>query len=196
MKEYLEAEGTKSKVTEAIMRAFCLDKEASQQCLDFIRSHQEILSDEEFFQYSKLEQNELNWVSEFVSEEGEYYISVKKSTIFLASLYLRNTVPYFNMIKDIGGFFGIYNLKGSYLKLNTCEGYLCIMLELARNRRHGADKNLLKKFKGECCNNHLDCKYKGNGMCNCSKETAEIICEELWKQGIVKKKGGKYFYIL
>lgn len=196
MKEYLEAEGIKSKVIEEVMQAFCLDKEASRQCLDFIGSHKEILSDDEFFQYSKLEEYEINGVAEFVSEEGEYYISIKKSTIFIASLYLMNTVPYFNSIKEIGTFFGMYNLKGSYSKLNTYEGYLCMMLELARNRRNGADKNLLKKYKGECCNNQLDCKYKENGMCNCSKEMVETICEELCKQGIVKKKGSRYFYIL
>lgn len=196
MKEYMEAEGTKSKVTDAIMQAFCLDKEASEQCLDFIRNHQEILSDEEFFQYSKLEEYEIEGVSEFVSEEGEYYISIKKSTIFLASLFLLKTIPYFNTIKDIFSFFGIFNLKGSYVKINTYDGYLCIMLEIARNRKRGVDKNLLKRFKGECCNNQLDCKYNENGLCNCRKETVEEICEDLREQEIVKKRGDRYFYIL
>lgn len=196
MNEYVEAEGTKSAVEEAMMQAFCLDKETSAQCLDFIRNHLEILSDEEIFQYSKLEEYEIDGLSEFVSEEGEYYISIKKSTIFLVSLFLDNTVPGFSELKDVGTFFGLFSLKGSYAKLDTYEGYLCIMMELARNRRRGADKNLIKKFKGECCNNHLDCKYKENGMCKCGEERVEAICEELWKQGVVKKRGGRYFYVL
>lgn len=196
MEEYMEAEGTKAQVIEAVMQTFSLDRDASKGCLDFIRDHQKILSDEEFFQFSKLEEYEMAGVSEFVSEEGEYYISIKKSTVFLAALYLRNKIPFFKNMKDIAGFFGIGNLKGAYLKLDTFQGYMCIMLELAKNRRCGADKSLLKKFKGECCNNQLECKYQVHGQCSCNTEIVEGICEDLWKQGVVDKKGRKYFYIL
>ena len=196
MEEYIEAEGTKYKVVEAIMRTYSLDRTTSEECLDFIKNNQEILSEEEFFQYSKLDEYEIDGVSEFVSEEGKYYISIKKSTFFLASLCLRSKIPYFNMIKDISGFLGMYNLKGSYMKLDTYEGYLCIMLELARNRRNGAEKNLLKGFKGECCNNQLDCKYNEDGLCNCSEKIVEGICEDLVQQGVVKKRRGRYFYVL
>ena len=195
MKEYMEAEGTRQVVTEAIMQAFGLGQEASKECLAFITNNQEILSEEEFIQYSKLEEYEIEGISEFVSEEGRYYISVKKSTIFLASLYLREMFPYFDMINDIGTFFGFYNLKGSFAKLDSKEGYLCILMELARNRRQGADQNLLKRFKGECCNNQLNCKYNQNGLCGCSKQIVGDICEDLAKRGVVKKRGSKYFYI-
>ena len=196
MKEYVEAEGTKRVVTEAIMQAFGLEEETSNRCLTFIKSNQEILSDEEFFQYSNLEEYETDGVSEFISEEGKYYISIKKSTILLVSIFLRETVPYFGIIEDIGVFFGLFNLKGSFTQLDTNQDYLCILLELTRNRKHGADKNMLKKYKGECCNNQLKCKYNLNGMCSCGKENVEEICEYLAEQAVIKRRGRKYFYVM
>lgn len=195
MKEYMEAEGTKLMVTEALRQAFDLDEEASEQCLAFIKGHQEILSEEEFFQYNKLEEYEVDGLSEFISEEGGYYISIKKSTIFLVCLYLQEKVPFLRTVEDMGEFFGLTPLKGAYVKLDASRGYLCIMLELARNRRRGADKSLLKKFKGECCNNQLKCRYNENGMCRCDKERVEEICEDLAEHAIIKKKGSKYYYV-
>lgn len=194
MREYVDAEGTREAVTEAMMQTFSLDREASEQCLDFIQNHTELLSEDEFFQYSRLEEYEISGVSEFVSEEGEYYISIKKGTIFLLGLYFRNKIPFFRDMKDLAAFFGIGNLKGSYAKLDAREGHLCVMLELARNRRQGIDKNLFRKWKGECCNNQLDCKYKEAGRCRCGVEDVNEICEQLWKSGIVEKKGSRYYY--
>ena len=185
MEEYIEAEGTKTKVIEEIIQTVFLDggynnameqcREVSKQCLDFIRNNQEILSDDEFFQYSTLEEYVSMGVSEFVSEEGKYYISIKKSTFFLVILYLKKEIPYINVVEDMFKTFGMYELKGVYTKLDPYEGYLCIMLELARNRRHGADKKLLNRFNGECCNNHIDCKYNENGLCKCNEEIVAKI---------------------
>ena len=86
---YVESEGTRSKIIESIMQECGLDREYGEQCLSFIKKNQEILSGDEFFQYSRLEEHEVEGVSEFISEEGKYYISLKKSTIFLVVLYVR-----------------------------------------------------------------------------------------------------------
>lgn len=196
MGEYVDFEGSKDKVVEGIMEACQLDRETAELCLDFIKDNQEILSDEEFFQYSRMEEYEIAGVSEFVSEGGSFYISLKKGTIFLVMLYLEIKIPGFAMAKVVADFFDISGTKGSFLKLDEREGYLCIMLELARHRRNGIGKTMLKVFDGECCNNQLKCKYNENGMCNCDESIVEKICEKLTEQRIVKKRGKKYFYIL
>lgn len=193
--EYVEASGTKSSVIETIMLACSLEESVSRECLKFIKENTEILSDEEFFQYSKLEEYEIDGISEFISEEGEYYISIKRTTLFLITLYLKYKFPCLNVAADILGFLELFNLKGSCVKLDEKQGYLCIMMELARRRKHGAKKDMLNEYKSECCNNHLDCVYNENGKCNCNDSFVEKVCEYFLSCRIVVKKGDKYFYI-
>lgn len=90
----------------------------------------------------------------------------------------------------------LFNIKGGYIKLDEKQGYLCILMELARRRKHGAKKDMLTKFKGECCNNHLECVKNENGKCNCNESFVEKVCEYFLSCGIVAKKGKKYFYIV
>lgn len=196
MEEYVDIEGSKAKVAEGIMEACSLDQETVELCLDFIKNNQEILSKEELFQHCQMEEYEAEGISELVSEQGAFYISLKKSTIFLAILYMGNKVPGFKMAKAAAEFLGISGPKGGFLKLDAKQGYLCIMLELARHRRHGAEKTVLRAFQGECCNNQLDCKYNENGLCNCNESIVEKICEELVSQAVVQKRGKKYYYVL
>lgn len=196
MGEYVELEGSRDKVVEGIMEACLIDRDTAELCLDFVKDNQEILSSKEFFQFNRMEEYEVEGISEFVSEGGAFYISLRKSTIFFAMLYLETKVPGLAIVKAAADFFGISGIKGGFLKLDAEEGYLCIMLELARHRRHGTGKNMLKVFNGECCNNQLNCKYNENGICNCGESVVEKICEELTEQRVVEKKGKKYFYLL
>lgn len=196
MDEYVEIEGSRDKIIEGIMEVCSLDKETAELSLNFIKDNQEILSSNEFFQYCQPEEYEVDGVSEFVSEGGAFYISLKKSTIFLAILYVTINIPDFEIAKAVADFGGVSVAKRGFFKLDAQQGYLCIMLELARHRRKGMGKTMLKSFHGECCNNHINCRYNENGLCNCNESIVEKICEELTQQGIIKKKGGKYFYIL
>lgn len=193
---YVEAEGSKNKIVETIMQTCEVDREVSERCIAFINENQKILSDEELFSYSKLEEHGIEGVSEFVSEEGKYYISLKKSTIFLVILYLESQVPVLKNLNKVSGFIGIPIFNKGYMNLDENWGQLCVMMELARNRKRGAETDLLKKFRGECCNNQLGCKYNDNGFCRCDESRVKEICEEFVRNGIVKKKGKKYYYIL
>lgn len=194
--EYIEVSGTKSSVIETIMMTCSLEEEAGRECLKFIKENTGILSDEEFFQYSKLEEYEIEGISEFISEEGEYYISIKKATLFLVVLFLKYKFPYLKIATDISAFFELCNLKRGYIKLDEKQGYLCILMELARRRKQGAKKDMLTKFKGECCNNHLEWDKNENGKCNCNESFVEKACEYFLACGIVTKKGEKYIYIV
>ncbi len=196
MENYIEAEGSRSQIIENMVENCLLSKELSGLCLDFIKNNQEILSKEEFFQYSRLEEHTTEGVSEFVSESGEFYICLKKTTLFLVCLYLGSKYPGLNMAKEIAIFAGAVQLENGFVSLDGKDGKLCIMLELARRRQRGAEKSFLTSFRGECCNNHILCRFNRNGLCNCKEEAVEKICEEFVTRGIVKKKGRKYFYIL
>lgn len=196
MDEYVESDGSRDKIVEEIMAACSLDKETAELSLNFIKDNQEILSSDEFFQYCQPEEYEVDGVSEFVSERGSFYISLKKSTILLVILYISAQMPGVTIAEAIADFWGVSEVKKGFLKLDARQGYLCIMLELARHRRNGVGKTMLRPFQGECCNNHINCNYNENGLCNCDDSNVEKICEELMRQGIIKKKGKKYFYVL
>lgn len=196
MDEYIEFNGTKASVMEGIMEFCALGEKDSERCLDFLMHNQEILSIDEVYQYSNQEEYAVQGVCEFVTEDGGFYISIKKSTLFFVCLFLGIQIPETKILKEIAGFLGINSINKGVEKLDSRKGYSCIMLELARNRKRGAAKNLLAKFEGECCNNQLDCRYNENGNCTCSETTVEKICEEFVEHGFVKKKGAKYYYIL
>lgn len=196
MEEYFEKSGTRAEIIEEIMRKCRLDKEGSERCFDFLEDNPEIISGDELLQCNDTGEYTEDGVAGFVSKEMEMYVSVKKTTLFALALFLGFEVPIAGIAFDIAGFMGVYDVKGGFAKVKEDGGELCIMMELAKNRRRGADKNLLRRFKGECCNNHLACKFNHNGYCSCKEDKVEQICEKFEEMGMVRKRGSKYFYIM
>ena len=68
----------------------------------------------------------------------------------------------------------------------------CILKELLCNKKRKGDKHILRKFKGECCNNHFNCFYRKEGRCECGKERVAEILKSFEERNIVKKQGGLY----
>lgn len=193
MREYINLEGNESAVIENMMEEFHITKEQSEQFLEFIEYNQEILSEDEMFQHCNGIDETSDDIIQLVISEGKYYINLKRTTFYVVIWLLENklinediTTP----LEMIGLFYG-----GRVLgKPDEYTGEKCILLELAKKRKKGADEKLLKKYKGECCNNHYECNHNKNGKCDCTIDTVREICDQLVEKGMVVKKRGKYFY--
>lgn len=193
MNSYIEKEGNRKKVIEEIMQACSLSVEDSKGCLDFLEHNCQILSDDELLQYCNTGEHAIEGVSEFVSEDGQIYISVKRETIFLVALFLGLKIPALGIGMEIAKSFGLCEIKNGFVRIKD-ETMRCLLLELVRSGKQGIDRNVLAKYKGECCNNYLGCKYKHDGFCNCKEKDVEEICDGFIKMGLAEKKGGKFFY--
>ncbi len=66
--------------------------------------NQEILSIDEVYQYSNQEEYAVQGVCEFVTGDGGFYISIKKSTLFFVCLFLGIQIPETKILKEIAGF--------------------------------------------------------------------------------------------
>lgn len=192
MNTYIEKEGNRNRVIEEIMQSCSLSVEDSKSCLDFLEHNCKILSDDELLQYCNTGESVIEGVSEFVSEDGQIYISVKKETIFLVALLLGLKIPVLGIGVEIAQSMGLCEIKNGFVKIKD-ETMRCLLLELARSRKQGIDSNVLAKYKGECCNNDLECKFKHDGLCNCSEKDVEQICDRFITMGIAEKKGRKFF---
>lgn len=193
MNGYIEKEGSRKKVIEEIMRSCSLSVEDSKRCLDFLEHNCKILSDDELLQYCNTGESVIEGVSEFVSEDGQIYISVKRETVFLAALLLGLTIPVLGAGLEIAKSMGLCEIKNGFVKIKD-ETMRCLLLELVRNRKQGIDRKVLAKYKGECCNNYLECKFKHDGSCHCSENDVEGICNNFITMGIAEKKGERFFY--
>ena len=139
-------------------------------------------------------------VQGFVMPEQQYYISIKQSTFLLLSVLAKlilsekvGAVPAGVAAAYIHAQFPSENLA-LLRRLDGAGGEICILLEAAREKR-GIDQNLLRRFKGECANNHLPCRYRYNGdRCSCDRTRVAEICENLVKDRVLRKDVRRYYY--
>lgn len=188
--EYFKAQGNLSAISQKLN--IDLPEDILKQCIIFIDQHKEILLDDELFQCS-ISQESLYGHPAFITDNAEYYISLKLLSIYL-SLWLIGKITHIDLL-TLAGFTDI-TAGNLCAKLNEENGERCIMTELARKRKEGADHKLLKKYKGECCNNHLHCQYNHNGRCCCSNERISEILDSFADMKILNKKWKKYYYNL
>lgn len=193
MNGYIEKEGSRKKIIEEIMQLYELSAEDSEICLEFLEHNFEILSSDELLQYCNNGEHVTEGVSEFVSEDGQIYFSVKRETIFLAALILGVKIPVLGIGLEIAKNLGLCEIKNGFIRIKD-DAMRCLLLELARSKKKGIDRNALAKYKGECCNNFLECRFKQDGSCNCSEKDVEEVCERLSEMGMAEKKGRKFYY--
>ena len=186
MNNYIERSGSEREVMEELMSLYSLSEKDSMKCLYFLEQHSEILSDDELLQHCKVGEYNIDGMSEFVSEDGGLYLSVKKTTIFLAAMLLGLKVPAISVALEIAKYFGICEIDNGFIRIKEGE-QRCLMLELAMSGKHGIEKRELKKYRGECCNNHIECRFKSVGTCSCSEKNVEEICDKFVELGVAER---------
>lgn len=134
-----------------------------------------------------------------ITSDTEYFIGIASSTWFACTLIAARMT---NPLIGAGMNFAERMTEIPYIDaklfkhLKNAEGEGCIMLEAFESRRDGIDKNVLKKYKGECAHMNLGCRYleKGTGHCQCEPDGVEDIIDDLERWNLLKRKRKKYFY--
>ena len=164
-----------------------------------IDNHTSLLSPEEEFQ--------IDIPRQYTAEQGlftpevNYFIGLKRVTYLLLFAVAEKTAVekgadpvaaayFFSMVREC-----VSKDEMAFLvKLNQALGESCIVLEAARHKKKGINKRFFPPKRGECINNHLDCKLREEEKCLCRQECAEQICEDLCGKKVLRKKDGSYFY--
>lgn len=179
---------------EEIMKLYAMSEKDSMMCLEFLEHHSDILSEDELLQYCNAGEYTIDGVSEFVSEDGGVYLSVKKTTIFLAAILLGAKMPAIGVALETAKYFGVCKIDNGFIRIKEGE-QRCLMLELVMRGKHGIEKRVLRKYRSECCNNHVECRFRSDGICSCSEKNVEEICDKFVELGVAKRIGKKYFYV-
>lgn len=183
--QYIELQGYESEIVSALKESAMITETESREILYFMESNLNVLGSDETFERFRIEQPGNN----FTTPKYQYYINIKIITL-VALIYLLD-------YKVTGGLMGFISAAvgmkmQAIVRLNEEKGEKCILKELLRCRKRRGDKNLLKSFKGECCNNYLKCFYRRDGRCECGKEQVQEILRSFEERNIVKRQGWMY----
>lgn len=213
MQKYFSKEGTIIEVAEDMRKAFPelnLSSEVSENCLKFIWAHPEILSNEEIIG-NKTIQTDVDGKG-IVIGKADMFIGIKPITVlfvcFLLKYELQKEMSFdcdilsvlFNEIRDKyisetqDYILRRLGLKGEIFHVFDEEnGEKCIILEI--KQRKGGNKKLLKKYKGECPNNHFNCYYNHGGKCTCTESYIQEMLDYFERNKILRKSGTKYYVV-
>ena len=197
MEKYIELEGTKEQIINQLVEQNQnidgineVTKKDIGSFLDIVEQNRDLLSDDEIFE-KRLP--DYDGKTKFITTKAEYYVSIKKITLDIISLIAAFTtqIP----IQLILHMLGIDAEGALVAKLDSSLGESCIMLEAARKKERGINKNLFKANNGECVNSYLHCNYNVDGKCTCASSNVEDICERLEGKKVLIRKRNSYFYL-
>ena len=133
-----------------------------------------------------------------VSSGGNYHISVKATTIVLASLLAGIVLPE-ALVALVLGLKQIDAMGRAITPLDEYEGEKCVTHEIWQRRksiRFGVNKSFFESNKGICINNHMsDCRFKDNDNCAMSPTQLVAILDKLNEKYVLDKRRGEYFYM-
>ena len=195
-REYVTWNGMRSEVVQKILaegeqrvKDCQPSKEEVERLLDLILERTQILSDDEEVECQSFDKEESGVKSGFLAEDLHLYISIRKTTLALLACLVPSVIPFELLLAFLG-----VSLEGAFFKrLNEWEGELCILSEGIACGNKGADKKLLRNFRGECVNCQYRCKYRKEDACICKPEDVGEILEALWEDGILEKRHQKYY---
>lgn len=189
--EWITCSGKKDEIIKVLEEQMGFDKCAAEKILAFLsKEKSDILCSDEIFQMNRIPAESNERLLSLMIMEYNYYINIRASTIFLLSTLIDSQVhlPVVSLCMAIKG------MKRLVEHIEEDSGMKCILLEILRQADKKGKDNLLEGFKGECCNNHLECRFQNDGQCRCTAKDTVCIMEKLKDIGILKKKGEVYQY--
>lgn len=185
IEEYIEQEGYKYEVAAALADTGLIMESDAEKLLEFMEDNLNVFSADETFERVCCDQ----YGKSYTTSRYRYYINIKTITL-VALIYLLD-------YKITGGMLGFLSAAAglkeqAIVKIKEENGEKCILKELLCNKRRKGDKHILRKFKGECCNNHFNCFYRKEERCECGKERVTEILKSFEERNIVKKQGWLY----
>lgn len=181
----IKLEGNLEKIVIDLRKTEGIEEEDGREIIGFLEKNLQILSDDETFVKVKMRYSGVG----YALPGYEYYINIRRATLILL-IFLLDYNGAGGILSKISGLVGMK--EKAIFKIKEENGERCILKELVLQKRKQGDKNLLRKFKGECCNNDLKCWYRRDEKCCCKKEDVEKILISFEEREIVKKKGTKY----
>jgi len=197
MDEYLVYEGTKEEIYCELAEDFKeagehpLTREECDRLIEFLQKNKNLLADEELFKCEKPERNAAG-ASEFIMERMSYYIGIQKTTLYVLLFLIDKTC--LGTVSFLSKLLGFQYPEKTVLPVDEENGLKCIVMELARNRKKGADSRMFEKYKGECCNNQFQCKHRQGEKCVIKQEEIKETLDMLKTNNVVKNKGDRYYY--
>lgn len=207
MNDIIELKGTKKRIADYLANEFSLsdDTRKSNEFMEYTscfidileNNYDTLISDDEDFQIDVPTSFSANYG--IVSPSANYFISINKFTYTLLLAIAKSMFSMHGPIAIIAFDF-INKLVPNedialFHKLDQAIGESCVVLEAAKNKIKGIDGSYFEKFKGECINNNLKCRFNAENRCTCNQMKIQEICQKLCDEHILTKKGGKYFYI-
>lgn len=195
-KERLIISGKREEVIASLRDQAGMDEDGAEELLDFLESDPSVLgADEKFERSLHMEETEEGrdrggFTLGLMMPKYNYYINITAATVFVLSQIIdkRTSIP----VTSFG--LAARGMNRLVQKIEEDSGVKCILLELLRLPEKTGRADLLNKFKGECCNNHLSCRFRNEGKCRCTCEDAAEILEKLADKGILKRTGDAYRY--
>ena len=130
-----------------------LTEENVKQFLEEIWERRSLLSSDEEVESLFPDAVQMDTSNNYLAADQNIYISLRKATLAIILGVLPSYIP----VELLMEFFGITSEGTFFTRLNEKEGETCILCELSKCGKGGADKNLLNRFKGECINNQYQC---------------------------------------
>lgn len=189
--EYIRMKGDEYAVREDFEN-LGIKAPAAMRIINYLCRHKELLSDSESISDTTEWPDFPAGCIGLMIPKTKYYINVKTATLFIVALLLdeKTGFPLFSSLLALKGI-----SSTAVTALSEADGEKCIMKEtLARKTKKGS-ADILDSLKGECGNNDLQCKYRIDGKCRCSKEDVLRIYDKLSARNIfVLDNDGFYKY--
>ena len=204
--EMIEARGTREAITNALLSDYLNSVLLQSDEIEILKRYANCLFDAILDEYdirSDIENvfspDQYHSTQDFITPEKTYYISLKKSTLILLTIFSKLVLSHTmgGVASDVIAEFITAQFPQEDLalirRLDNASGEVCLLMEAAREK-NGIDKNCLVRFYGECVNHHLACRFRRGDKCGCDRKLVTEICETLVKDRILRKEGRRYYY--
>ena len=188
--EWISVCGKKTVVIEKL-REVGFSDQVSEKLIDFLTKEKNILCEDELYRMEQIyPKGSDSKMLGFMIMDYNYYLNIRVGTAFLLSLFVDNKIG----LPVASGYLTVRGMHRLLEKITETDGTKCILLEILRAPNKEGKEDILMDFKGECCNNYLECNFRKDNRCTCTAMNVKDIMEQLFDMGILKKEGGIYRY--
>lgn len=181
--------GKKAEIIEKFLE-IGLSSNTSEKILDFLTREQNVLGEDETCEVHINTAQMNNGMMGFMTMDCNYYINARVGTIFLVSVLIDNHVG----LPITSGYLTIRGMNRLVEKIDEETGTKCILLEILRTSEKSGKDDILTAFKGECCNNYLNCCFRDENRCKCTNIDVKEIMERLASAGILRRERTVFHY--
>lgn len=189
--EKIELYGSENEVYNKIASLGLNNVCDAEQIITFLKYNDDLLfSDEKIETSTEIPKSSPGMMSMVIMRKN-LYVNLKISTILIVALLL-----------DIHMTEGLAQLLIAMIGVSSQaivafseeNGEKCIIKETLKTQDKTGHPSILSKFRGECCNNNFNCKYRIDGTCCCTPDKIKEIFDDLVSRNMFKKVGDFYKY--